>query len=78
MEATPVGINLEQFEEQMLAIPDVKDIHDIHIWSLSHGKPGTFNKMLAMSAHIFSTNPVRTLQKATALCRQYGIYHSTI
>ena len=34
--------------------------------------------ILAMSTHMFSTNPENTLTRATTICRQYGIYHSTI
>ena len=46
----------------------VKNVHDLHIWSLSHGKPGKFIN-LAMSAHMHSANPEKTLKKATKLCR---------
>jgi len=56
----------------MRAIHRVKEVHDLHIWSLSVGKP-------AMSAHIVcKENPEYVLKKATKLCREFGIYHSTI
>lgn len=42
MEASPVGIDTHEFEEQLRALPYVKDVHDIHVWSLSHGKPCNF------------------------------------
>lgn len=71
MEGVPVGIAINEFEESLKKIKGVKEIHDLHIWSLSAGKP-------AMSAHIFSENPSKALKKATELCRRYGIYHSTI
>lgn len=71
MEGVPVGIAINEFEENLWKIEGVKEIHDLHIWSLSVGKP-------ALSAHIFSENASKTLKKATKLCRKYGIYHSTL
>jgi len=71
MEGVPVGIAMNEFEEKLNQIPGVKEVHDLHIWSLSVGKP-------AMSAHLFSENTSLSLKEATKLCRRYGIYHSTL
>jgi len=71
MEGTPSGMNLREFEDELMAINGVVEIHDLHVWSLSAGKP-------AMSGHILSENPSKTLRLATRLCRRYGIYHSTL
>jgi zinc transporter 2 len=61
-----------EFEAKLNAMPRVKEVHDLHIWSLSVGKP-------AMSAHIVCfENQEYVLKKATKLCREFGIYHSTI
>ena len=71
MEGSPTGINLREFEEGLMAIEGIIEIHDLHIWSISIGKP-------ALSAHILSNDPSKTLKKATRFCRKYGIYHSTL
>ncbi|CAD8205443.1 unnamed protein product [Paramecium octaurelia] len=72
MEGTPQNLIIDEFSDQLKAIHRVKEVHDLHIWSLSVGKP-------AMSAHIVCIeNPEYVLRKATKLCRQFGIYHSTI
>ena len=71
MEGTPVGIIMHEFEEELNNVEGIVEIHDLHIWSLSVGKP-------ALSAHIVSNNPGQTLREGTKLCRRYGIYHSTI
>jgi zinc transporter 2 len=54
-------------------IDTVDEIHDLHVWSLSVGKP-------SMSAHltVSSDNVKEALISATILCRKFGIYHSTI
>ena len=71
MEGTPVGIVITEFEEALYQIEGVVEVHDLHVWSLSAGKP-------TMSAHILSSNPHDTLKKATRVCRKYGIFHSTL
>lgn len=72
MEGTPQDIEIKDFREQLLAVETVVEIHDLHIWSLSIGKP-------AMSAHIFVNGEKnKVLLNTTKICRQYGIYHSTI
>ena len=50
MEGVPIGINLKELEEKFAIIPSVREVHDIHVWLLSVGKP-------AMSAHIIADNP---------------------
>jgi zinc transporter 2 len=62
MEASPVGIDSEKLLEELKQIVDVVEVHDLHVWSLASGKP-------CLSAHIISINPVKTLRKATRLCR---------
>jgi zinc transporter 2 len=47
MEAVPKGINLKEFSQKIAKIPGVVEVHDIHIWLLSVGKP-------AMSGHIIA------------------------
>ena len=50
----------------------VKEIHDLHVWNVTFGKPN-------MTAHIICyKNTEYVLKKATIICRKSGIYHSTI
>ncbi|KAL4497071.1 hypothetical protein ABPG72_002227 [Tetrahymena utriculariae] len=72
MEGSPKEINIQDFKEQLQSLEFVQEIHDLHIWSLSKGKP-------SMTCHMFvSQNPKKVLKESTRLCRQNGIYHSTI
>ena len=45
MEGTPEGVEFAEVEEAMLAVPGVKGVHDLHIWSISSSD-------LALSAHV--------------------------
>jgi cobalt-zinc-cadmium efflux system protein len=39
MEATPAHVNVAQLVRDMMRIPEVEDVHDLHIWSLAGGMP---------------------------------------
>ena len=71
MESVPEELDLDDFEKELGNIHGVDDVHDLHVWSLTHGKP-------AMTAHIRGKNADYILKKATLKCREKGIYHSTI
>jgi len=71
-EGTPMGVKTQKVKEDLMKVPGVIDIHDLHVWSLSVGKS-------AMSAHILSSSPMITLKKATRLMNsKYKIFHTTI
>ena len=71
MEACPTSIKQDEIVKEFKKIPDIVDFHDIHIWCLSIGKT-------ALTAHFISNNPQKTLEIATEICKNHGIYHSTI
>jgi zinc transporter 2 len=71
MEVTPKEIDIKKLTQELQKVPGVIDLHDIHIWCLSVGKP-------SISLHILSKTPQKTLELATLVCKSYGVYHITI
>jgi cobalt-zinc-cadmium efflux system protein len=77
MEATPKGLHVEQMVRDMVRIPGVQDVHDLHVWSIAGG-------MSALSAHVqVEDRPLSecdsVLAGMTRMLRQrYAIGHSTI
>lgn len=70
MEGTPSSIDSVSLEQDLLAIEHVTDVHDLHIWTLTIGKP-------ALAVHIEATSDV--LHSAQEmLCEKYNIHHTTI
>lgn len=78
MEGTPAGIEFKEVETAIKSIPDVKDIHDLHIWSLTSNKN-------AMSSHIEvdgsitvreTMNIIRNIEQV--LEKKFQIGHVTI
>ncbi len=46
LELSPPGYHVERISKTISEIPEVEGIHDVHLWSISHGIP-------AFSAHIW-------------------------
>ncbi|GJQ10538.1 hypothetical protein GpartN1_g2823.t1 [Galdieria partita] len=72
MEGTPPGINLVEVYDCLCSIPGVQEVDDLHIWSVTVGKP-------ALSAHVKASEMHHTLLMAQEILRKrFGIVHSTI
>ena len=72
MEGSPVDIDIEELEKDLEEIKGVKEIHDLHVWSLSIGKT-------SLSCHICCDNPQKTLKRAKKMIqKKYKIDHITI
>ena len=72
MEGSPVDIDIEELEKDLNKIKGVKQIHDLHVWSLSMGK-------ISLSCHIYCDDPQKTLNKAKKMIqKKYKIEHITI
>jgi cobalt-zinc-cadmium efflux system protein len=75
LEGTPSHINLTAVEESILKMESVRDVHDLHVWTITSG-------MEALSVHIVhqdSASPSSLLQKVRErLHHEFGIDHLTI
>jgi cobalt-zinc-cadmium efflux system protein len=74
MESTPSHINVETIKESILEIPEVIDVHDLHVWSIASNK-------IALSVHVVTNY----LENQQILCtidnllkEKFNIEHSTI
>jgi cation diffusion facilitator family transporter len=71
MEAAPSDVDIKSLRKEIETVLGVINIHDIHFWSLSFGRP-------CITMHIFSDMPQKSLEGATKICKKYGIKHITI
>lgn len=62
MEETPAGLDLAQMREHMLAVPDVEDVHDLHVSTIATG-------VVQLSAHV-------TVAEDTSGARRRDIVHA--
>jgi cobalt-zinc-cadmium efflux system protein len=77
LESLPRGMNLERVASAMLEVPGVREVHDVHIWSL-----GTESHALSCHIHILdmpTSESERICQQLRdVLASEFGIRHSTI
>jgi len=77
LEATPKDIDVEKMLDDLHMIEGVKDIHHLHLWTITSG-------IYAMSAHVLIedllvSRSVQILQEIEGLLRgEYGMEHTTI
>jgi cobalt-zinc-cadmium efflux system protein len=78
MEATPRDINVAQLVRDVIRLPGVEDVHDLHIWSIAGG-------MRVLSAHVqvADNRPLAACDRLveeihTLLCNDYTISHTTL
>lgn len=77
MEGVPEGLHLPEIGQAMAAVPGVREVHDLHVWSLCQGA-------VALSAHVTvhgatwsDTSGIQAALKAT-LRDRFRIEHTTI
>jgi cobalt-zinc-cadmium efflux system protein len=77
LEATPSHVEVDRMVEALLEVPGVKDVHDLHVWSITP-------EMHAMSCHILiadqAVSQAATIQQGIEelLSVKFKISHSTL
>src|SRR3954470_10058807 len=75
MEAAPAGIDVQEVGSAMVAVPGVREVHDLHVWTVTAGFP-------ALAAHV-RTDPSDDLDEIRAgiesvLHERFEIEHTTL
>ena len=75
MEAAPAGIDVQEVGRAMAAVPGVREVHDLHVWTVTSGFP-------ALAAHV-RTDPSDDLDEVrsrveTVLHERFDIHHTTL
>uniref|UniRef100_A0A7S3L9L2 Cation efflux protein cytoplasmic domain-containing protein n=1 Tax=Amphora coffeiformis TaxID=265554 RepID=A0A7S3L9L2_9STRA len=71
LQEVPPSVDWKSVFDAIENIPGVSDVHDLHIWSISHGIP-------ALSVHCKAEEPELALEHIYTRCRDFGIVHATI
>ena len=75
MEAAPRGLDVEEIGSTMAGVEGVREVHDLHVWTVTSGFP-------ALAAHVLTTpsedsDAVRRRLEAVLRVR-FGIEHTTL
>src|SRR6266540_3525852 len=75
VQAAPKHLDVAQIQAELLTVPHVTEVHDLHVWTLTSG-------MEVASAHLTVASAAATTEvlaaARTALQDQYGIAHATL
>ena len=75
MEAAPAGIDVQEVGEAMAGVPGVREVHDLHVWTVTAGFP-------ALAAHVManpSEDPDEVRRRAEAVLHErFDIDHTTL
>jgi cobalt-zinc-cadmium efflux system protein len=75
MEAAPAGIDVHEVGRAMVAVPGVREVHDLHVWTVTAGFP-------ALAAHV-RTDPTEDVDEVrgrveAVLHERFEIHHTTL
>ena len=77
MEGTPEGISLVEVEDKLLAHPQVRKVHDLHVWSITSG-------LNALSCHVVVDGEMSIYESSILITSleqsllELDIHHATI
>jgi cobalt-zinc-cadmium efflux system protein len=75
LEGVPEGMDIDQIQKAMLAVPGIPSLHDFHVWALTSGKA-------SLTVHVVydpTFRPEEQLIPALKgiLGRQFSVHHTT-
>lgn len=75
LEAAPSDLDTEEIGRRMVTVPEVVEVHDLHVWQITSGMP-------MLSAHVL-VGPDADCHRAclvaeTLLAEEFGIAHTTL
>ena len=75
LESTPRDLDAEEIGRAMIAVPDVREVHDLHVWTITSGFP-------SLSAHVLVATGADCHAKRRELERmlgdRFGLTHTTL
>lgn len=75
IEAAPKGMDIDQLKTEILAVPGVSDLHDLHVWSITSGIDSASGHVVVKEGYDSTTALTAVLE---LLRSDYNIDHATI
>jgi cobalt-zinc-cadmium efflux system protein len=78
LEASPRGIDLTEVRAHMTALDGVKDVHDLHAWTITSGLP-VLSAHVVVDPAVLSGNRSAAMLDALQFCLSghFDVVHST-
>jgi cobalt-zinc-cadmium efflux system protein len=75
LESTPRDLDAEEIGRAMIAVPDVREVHDLHVWTITSGFP-------SLSAHVLVSADAdchaKRRELELMLGERFGLSHTTL
>lgn len=75
MQVAPPGMDVEEIRRRITELPDVLDVHDLHVWTLTSGVENATGHVVVSDDADYHDVLDRVL---ALLAEEYGITHTTI
>ena len=76
LDLSPVGFHAEELSVKISGMPEVRGVHDVHIWSIGHGIPAFSGHVQVNDQKISESDAIR--KKIEHLLSEEGIKHAVI
>jgi cobalt-zinc-cadmium efflux system protein len=78
LEIAPRGLDLEEVRRQLLHVPGVTDVHDLHAWTITSGIPSLSAHVTVTDACLAERGVGATLDQLCAcVAERFDIHHAT-
>lgn len=77
LQHTPSDIDSEKLERELVALPEVQSIHDLHLWSLD-GEHNISTLHVVVASALSCDDQIRLKTEIRDICAENGIEHATI
>jgi cobalt-zinc-cadmium efflux system protein len=79
LEGTPRGVDAADVDRLLRAVPGVRDVHDLHLWTITSGRHAISAHLVVDEARSLHCGDASVLDTAAhALRTHFGLTHSTL
>jgi cobalt-zinc-cadmium efflux system protein len=79
LEGTPSGVDIDDVRSALLEIRGVREVHDLHAWSITTGEPAVSAHLVVEGVDCLGCGETSVLDQAAALLgTRFGLDHSTL
>jgi cobalt-zinc-cadmium efflux system protein len=78
LEASPKGIDLAQIREHMACVPGVREVHELHVWTITSGLP-VFSAHVVVDPEVIDSGQSAVMLDRLQACLRghFDVEHST-
>ena len=79
LEGAPKGIDTADVDEALRGVPGVRDVHELHVWSINDRRPSVSAHLVVDEATHVRCGEASVLDTAATVLRtRFGLHHSTL